>query len=146
MPAIARIPLGLLPPIVVALSTLAALLLQTLYPLQLLRLGVTWRCGAWPDSRRNLEPPAPQLPPPPLVHQRRPGWHLVPPGYSLLLPTRTTLTRLVLAAPFVLGGLQLLARARQELKRHGVHPRFKPVSTLVTSGPFRFTRNPMCGQ
>ncbi len=53
--------------------------------------------------------------------------------------------RLALAAPFVLGGLAFLRRARRELQSRGVHPRFRPVATLVTSGPFSISRNPMCG-
>ena len=55
-------------------------------------------------------------------------------------------SRLLLSAPFVLGGVAFMQRARRELHSHGVHPRFKPVTNLVTTGPFSITRNPMCGR
>lgn len=44
---------------------------------------------------------------------------------------------------FVIAGISLVISAVRTLKKEQVSPRFKPVSTIVTSGPFGYTRNPM---
>lgn len=49
----------------------------------------------------------------------------------------------LIGIPFVIAGISLVISAVRTLKKEQVSPRFKPVSTIVTSGPFGYTRNPM---
>lgn len=44
---------------------------------------------------------------------------------------------------FMVAGISLVISAVRTLKKEQVSPRFKPVSIIVTSGPFGYTRNPM---
>lgn len=63
------------------------------------------------------------------------GFNATPPGHAL---------RTALGAALLLASRALMAAARRELEAHGTHPRHgKPVTALVTSGPFSRTRNPL---
>ena len=44
---------------------------------------------------------------------------------------------------FVITGIALIISAVRTLNKKQVSPRFKPVGTIVTNGPFAHTRNPM---
>jgi len=43
----------------------------------------------------------------------------------------------------VVCGVLLLVWAVRTFAKSGINPRFKPVGSMMTSGPFAFTRNPM---
>ena len=45
--------------------------------------------------------------------------------------------------PVILSGAALVLWAEKTMSRNGVVPSFKPVPTIVTTGPFAFSRNPM---
>ena len=50
---------------------------------------------------------------------------------------------LVIGLPLVCVGALLIIWAVRTLRAEHVDPRFKPVETIVSGGPFHFTRNPM---
>lgn len=158
MPATVKVPI--LPPFVVAASISVALLLQLALPSTLpplLRIGIVSR----QDFTLVREPPTPpehsaaaaaiarwlkQM----LFHRAALAGRLTQSYLELEARIQATdplcwhpCVRLAVAAPVLLGGLAFLRRARRELESHGVHPRFKPVAMLITSGPFSVTRNPM---
>lgn len=50
---------------------------------------------------------------------------------------------LAIGLPLVLAGVLLIIWAVRTLRAAHVDPRFKPVETIVSSGPYGYTRNPM---
>ncbi|MBI4120292.1 MAG: isoprenylcysteine carboxylmethyltransferase family protein [Parcubacteria group bacterium] len=50
---------------------------------------------------------------------------------------------IVLGLPLVVCGVSLLFWAVRTFAKSEISPRFKPVGSIMTSGPFAFTRNPM---
>ena len=56
---------------------------------------------------------------------------------------RTRPPGIVFGLALMAVGVGLLLWTTRTLLRSGVNPRFKPVGSMVTSGPFVFARNPM---
>lgn len=49
----------------------------------------------------------------------------------------------LLGWPVIVTGIALVLWAEKTMSKNGVAPSFKPVCTIVTAGPFAFSRNPM---
>lgn len=53
------------------------------------------------------------------------------------------LARYIASGVLIVGGLALMATFLRAFRRHGTNvPTYRPATTLVTDGPYRYTRNP----
>lgn len=94
------------------------------------------------DGRDNADNPGVIAPPPFIYAATLAAGLLVNRFFRLrLLPRRLSRT---LGTPLLVGGFLVGLFGFREVRRAGsnVDP-YKPVTTIVTGGPYRFTRNPM---